>query len=158
MNRSLSKAENKTFSLFSRPVWGEAETASLKDGTILFTTPAPTSGPLLTFIMNIMNGYDSLDYSALTYHRLMESLKFAFAKRTDLGDPQYVDIKSLLSNLRDVEYANKIRGMIDDNRTSADPKHYGAKYFSQEDHGTAHVSIVAPNGDAVAITGTINYV
>lgn len=105
-----------------------------------------------------MNGYPSLDDSPLTYHRFMESLKFAFAKRSDLGDPKHVDIKPLLSDLRNVEYANKIRGMIDDNRTFADPKHYGAKFSSHEDHGTAHISIIAPNGDAVAITGTINYV
>jgi len=37
-----------------------------------------------------------------------------------------------------------------------DPAHYGAVHYSVDDHGTAHVSIIAPNGDAAAITSTVN--
>lgn len=98
-----------------------------------------------------------MEYSSLSFHRLVESFKFAYAKRSDIGDPAFVEISSLLSNLTDVEYANDIREQINDDLTYSDPKHYGANYTVQEDHGTAHASIIAPNGDAVAITGTINY-
>lgn len=131
--------------------------APLKDGATLFTTPAPSSGPLLAFILNIISGYDFMDYSALSFHRIIESFKYAYAKRSDIGDPEFLDIGALLSNLSDTGYANDIRGLINDKQTSNDTKHYGASYAIDEDHGTAHVSIIAPNGDAVAITGTINY-
>ena len=43
-----------------------------------------------------------------------------------------------------------------DNRTEQDPLKYGAEYYSSDDHGTAHVSILAPNGDAISATSTIN--
>ncbi|KAJ8929869.1 hypothetical protein NQ314_017474 [Rhamnusium bicolor] len=63
---------------------------------------------------------------------------------------------SLLANLTSPEYANKIRLQIDDNSTSSDPKHYGAVFYSKGDHGTAHFSIIAPNGDAVSVTSSVN--
>lgn len=129
----------------------------MADGSTLYSTPAPTSGPLLAFILNIVSGYEKMDFSALTFHRILESFKFAYAKRSDIGDPDFLDIGALLGNLSDTSYANSVREMISDLETFNDTKHYGANYTSEEDHGTAHVSIVAPNGDAVAITGTINY-
>lgn len=131
--------------------------AKLKDGSTMYTTPAPTSGPLLAFILNIISGYSYMDYSALSFHRIVESFKYAYAKRSDIGDPEFLEIGSLLSNLSDTAYADDIRQLINDQVTSNDTKHYGASYAVEEDHGTAHVSIIAPNGDAVAITGTINY-
>lgn len=143
--------------IIPRPVWGEAVQAHLTEGATLYTTPAPSSGPILAFILNIMSGYKGLDYSALSFHRIVESFKYAYAKRSDLGDPEFLNIGSLLSNLSDTAYADDIRGQIDDEQTSNDTLHYGASFTVEEDHGTAHVSIIAPNGDAVAITGTINY-
>lgn len=88
---------------------------------------------------------------------MVESFKYAYAKRADLGDPEFVEISGLLANLSSTAFADEIRELINDNETSDDIKHYGANFSIEEDHGTAHVSIIAPNGDAVAITGTINY-
>jgi gamma-glutamyltranspeptidase / glutathione hydrolase / leukotriene-C4 hydrolase len=56
------------------------------------------------------------------------------------------------------EYIDAIRSQIDDARTYADFAHYGAYTENKEDHGTAHISVLAPNGDAIAVTSTINYV
>lgn len=33
---------------------------------------------------------------------------------------------------------------------------YYAEHFSHEDHGTTHISVLAKNGDAVAVTTSIN--
>ena len=93
----------------------------------------------------------------MSFHRILETFKYAYAKRTDLGDPAFVDIKDLLADLSDTNYASEIRKLIDDETTFNDHQHYGANFSIAEDHGTAHVSVIAPNGDAVAITGTINY-
>ena len=53
-------------------------------------------------------------------------------------------------------YAEEIRSKIEDNRTYREFSHYGANYSTPDDYGTAHISIVAPNGDAISVTSTIN--
>ena len=45
---------------------------------------------------------------------------------------------------------------ISDARTVSDPSEYGAVYYTPTDHGTAHISVLAANGDAVSATSTIN--
>lgn len=40
--------------------------------------------------------------------------------------------------------------------TWQDANHYGAKVMVPDDHGTAQISVLAPNGDAVSVTSTIN--
>jgi gamma-glutamyltranspeptidase/glutathione hydrolase/leukotriene-C4 hydrolase len=45
---------------------------------------------------------------------------------------------------------------INDSCTVNDPKYYGGDFQVQEDHGTSHTSVLAPNGDAVAVTSTVN--
>lgn len=61
-----------------------------------------------------------------------------------------------MTNLTSREYAEDIRKKISDNRTYQDPKHYGAVYYDKGDHGTAHISIIDQNGDAVSATSSIN--
>ena len=45
--------------------------------------------------------------------------------------------------------------LIDDKQTF-NQAYYGPGWLTKSDHGTAHISVVAPNGDAVALTSTIN--
>lgn len=56
----------------------------------------------------------------------------------------------------DINFADEIRSKIQDNKTYQDYKHYGANFSVPEDHGTIHISVIAPNGDAVAVTSSIN--
>ena len=64
----------------------------------------------------------------------------------------------LIKNLTSTEYAESIRQLINDTRTYNNYEYYGAHYLDDSgQHGTAHISIVAPNGDAVSVTSSINY-
>lgn len=45
---------------------------------------------------------------------------------------------------------------INDTQTSNDPRYYGGDFSVEDDHGTSHTSVLAPNGDAVAVTSTVN--
>lgn len=54
------------------------------------------------------------------------------------------------------EFAATTRAKIMDDATFQDPEYYGAVTANPDDHGTAHFSLLAPNGNAVAITSTIN--
>lgn len=62
----------------------------------------------------------------------------------------------LVTNLTSSWYGDSIRKRIDSKQMSTDPKWYGAVFYNQEDHGTAHVSVISPDGDAVSVTSTVN--
>ena len=47
---------------------------------------------------------------------------------------------------------------INDNKTFNDPDFYGGEFDVPDDSGTSNTCVMAPNGDAVAVTSTINQV
>ena len=57
--------------------------------------PLPGSGVLTAYIMNILEGYlpigksGAADTESLTYHRMAEVFKHAYAQRTKLADPNF---------------------------------------------------------------------
>ncbi|XP_060522603.1 glutathione hydrolase 1 proenzyme-like [Cylas formicarius] len=143
------------------PIWQEPITTRLNGNYTVHTTPLPGSGVILTFILNILDGFlnATQPYSTETFQRIVESFKFGYGKRTELGDSLFVEgIEDLVANLTSKSYADEIRKQISDTATSNDASYYGAKTTLTEDHGTAQVSVLAPNGDAISVTSTINQV
>lgn len=148
-----------------RATWEEPLKANLFNGIRLYTVGMPASGALLTYILNILDNFhftpESIaDYNStiLTYHRMIETFKYAYALRNEMGDKKFVDMKELTKNLTSRSFAYLTQMKINDRETWDDPKHYGAVTMSDaKDQGTAHVSVLAPNGDAVAATSTINF-
>ena len=70
----------------------------------------------------------------------------------------YQYLSEFVANITSKAWARDKHDRIDDDRTFDSPEHYEANFWSPEDHGTAHVSVVAPSGDAVAVTTTVNQV
>ena len=46
--------------------------------------------------------------------------------------------------------------LISDTSTNNTYEYYGAEFYMPDDFGTAHLSIIGPNGDAISVTSTIN--
>lgn len=143
--------------------WKDATNVSIHHGNLtLYSVPPPGSGLILSYILNILDEYDITPESmneenAITTHqRITEAMKYAYAMRTELGDADYVDMTKLTYNLTSDALAKSIRNQILDNQTFQDPAHYGAVTAVNDDHGTAQFSLLAPNGDAVSVTSTIN--
>ena len=63
----------------------------------------------------------------------------------------------IVSRLLGNEMAAAVHKTIMDTFTIEEASFYGSNYLVTEDHGTAHTSLLAPNGDAVAVTSTINW-
>ncbi|CAG9822957.1 unnamed protein product [Phaedon cochleariae] len=142
------------------PKWKNPIETTLFNGISMYSFPLPGSGPIVSYIMNILDGFlDSSNHTSVTnYQRLVESLKFGYGARTQLGDDDFVDLDEYLNQLILQSYAEETRGRIFDNITFQDPEYYGAYSGNVEDHGTSHICVLAQNGDAVSVTSSINYV
>ena len=134
----------------------------LGDMTLL-TLGAPSGGPIMGLAMNILRGMDINEYSlkdttskGLTFHKMIEAIKFAYGKRFELGDADFVPgVREKIEEMMSDKYAEYLRGKIDLTKTHDIP-YYANATEAAHDEGTAHVSVLSPSGDAVSVTSTIN--
>lgn len=126
-------------------------------GYEITSSPPPSSGGVIICeILNVLEGYP-LSYlgpgSADTVHVMVEAMRHAYVDRNSaLGDPDFVD--NPVSKLLDNGYAKDIRDKIDPFRAGVSqdlmPKGFG------ESKETTHYSIIDNDGNAVAVTYTLN--
>jgi gamma-glutamyltranspeptidase/glutathione hydrolase/leukotriene-C4 hydrolase len=95
-----------------QPKFAPSVAAKLFQGDTLHTTPIPSAGCVLAFILNILEGYKLHEHSyehhrsdKLIYHRIVEAFKFGFGMRTALGDEISAGVVETVRNLLDVDFA-----------------------------------------------------
>jgi gamma-glutamyltranspeptidase/glutathione hydrolase len=143
-------------------------------GYDVITSPPPSSGGVaLLEILNILEGYDLGrlgNRSAASMHFTLEAFRRAFFDRAEfLGDPDFAKIP--VAQLIDKHYGEAWRTSIDPNHSSASRDLHRPDIFSQletyarlhpeprplaEPEHTTHYSIVDAEGEAVAVTTTLN--
>lgn len=129
-------------------------------GRTVYTTHAPTSGPVLLHMLNLMEHYDALIEEGRTLenmHRYIEAMKFGFAARTKVCDPTFANDSTSIEEIPTKAYSDLVFPNITDDRTHA-PEYYHPIFDMVDDHGTSHSSVVDKNGMAVALTSTVNMV
>ncbi|KAI8641330.1 nucleophile aminohydrolase [Parasitella parasitica] len=145
----------KSYKALSRPV-----ISTSYHGYKIFTTSAPTSGPVLLNILNLVEPYNFTRdgrRNTLNMHRLVEAFKFGYAARTEMGDPLFASIKERMDEVISKEWADSVRKSITDNGTH-NAEYYKPRFAGNDPHGTMHLSVVDEDGSAVALTSTINLI
>ena len=127
-------------------------------GYEVISSPPPSSGgTTICEILNILAGYDLSHrgfHSPDSLHVTIEAERRAYADRNAyLGDPDFV--KNPLERLLSPEYAARLRGTIGDAATPSKDVKPGLGDI-HEGTSTTHYSIVDRDGNAVAVTYTIN--
>jgi gamma-glutamyltranspeptidase/glutathione hydrolase len=137
-----------------RAVWREPIVAEYRGSTILSMPPPSSGGVTLALLLEVLEGGGELPAfgSSELVHLEAEVMRRAFIERNlSLGDPDFVDLP--LERFLAAEHAAKLRAQIDPTRATPTPP------FSQllaEGENTTHYSIVDAQGNAVAITTTLN--
>jgi gamma-glutamyltranspeptidase/glutathione hydrolase len=143
-------------------------------GYEIISAPPPSSGGIaLVEALNILEGYDLAKLgsgSAQAIHLTAEAFRRAFFDRAEfLGDPDFSKIP--VPQLVDKRYGTAWRTSLDPHRASASrelqrPAEFNAleRYAAahaqpmamKESENTTHYSVVDGNGNAVAVTTTLN--
>jgi len=143
-------------------------------GYEIISAPPPSSGGIaLVETLNILQGYDLRKYgngSAESIHLISEAFRRAFFDRAEfLGDPEFAKIP--VAQLIDKRYGAAWREGLDPDKAtkSSDLKRperfhqletYAAAHLPatavREPENTTHYSIVDGQGNAVAVTTTLN--
>ncbi len=143
------------------PKWRKPLAASYRGFRILTMPPPSSGGGVLLAALSILRADDltRLGHNSPTYlHLLAETMKHVFADRARYyGDPDFVRVP--LAELLDPNLTAALRRRILSTRTLA-PNEYGSHLppsaSPAEDAGTAHLSVIDAEGNAVACTTTIN--
>jgi gamma-glutamyltranspeptidase/glutathione hydrolase len=137
-----------------RPFWRDPITFTYRGHTIHSMGPASSGGITLALVLNMLEGADSMPAfgSAGQVHLMSEVMRRAFADRNHyLGDPAFVDMP--VAELVSQSYADMRRADIVPGRASPSADVGPGPAESTE---TTHYSIVDAEGNAVAVTTTIN--
>jgi gamma-glutamyltranspeptidase/glutathione hydrolase len=125
-------------------------------GLEVVSFPPPSSGgAVLIEALNVLEGFDLAALapgSAEETHLVVEAMKLAFADRAAwFGDPDFVEVP--VARLTSKEYAAGLRKRIQREGPAIQVKGSG---LPSDDAGTTHLSTADAQGNAVALTMTIN--
>jgi gamma-glutamyltranspeptidase/glutathione hydrolase len=125
----------------------------------VITSPPPSSGG--AGILQMMGMLEGTDYaktgagSARSLHFLAEVMRRYFADRSEyMGDPEFYPVP--LSKLLDPKYIAARRSTIDPLHATPSDKILPGKFNGKESTETTHFSILDAEGNAVAMTYTLN--
>ena len=159
--RRIEEGQQRQGGLISRGDLGRYEVkarpaiAFAFEGAEVLTTPAPSSGPVLAEMVLLVRalGSDRLRTAdASSAHLLAEIEKRAFRDRNVyLGDPSFPGVRQAL--FTDAARVRKLAAQIDPNRATPSS---ALRLPEREKPTTTHFSVVDAEGDAVAVTTTLN--
>src|SRR5262249_34656389 len=133
-------------------------TGTYKAYTVITAPPSSSGGTAILEMMGILEGtnYEKAGAgSASAIHWAAEAMRRAYADRnTYLGDPDFVNVP--LKGLLDPAYHAKLRASIDPERATPSDQVNPGRPVGSEQMETTHYTVVDAEGNAVAVTCTLN--
>ncbi len=136
------------------PVWRDPLKGSYRGYRLLAMPPSSSGGVTVIETLNILEAYRETPpwNSTLALHRVASAFQRAFVDRnTSLGDPAFV--KMPIDRMIGKQYARSLRAGIDDTKETPTA---ALKAISREGTQTTHYCVVDGQGNAVALTTTLN--
>jgi gamma-glutamyltranspeptidase/glutathione hydrolase len=166
ISRKLSQEMAKNGGLISssdlanyRAIEREPLTGKYRSNFQLITAPPPSSGGIgILQMMGMLEGTGYADFgagSAASIHYLAESMRRFFADRSKyMADPDFVKVP--LTGLLDPTYLARRRSTIDRERATPSEQLKPGNPAGAEALETTHYNVVDSEGNAVAVTYTLN--
>lgn len=131
---------------------------SYKGYTVLTAPPSSSGGIALLEMLGILEGtgFEKAGAgSAAAIHFEAEAMRRAYADRNEyIGDPDFV--KNPIAGLLDKAYLARLRATIDPERATPSSQVKPGQPAGTEQTETTHYSVVDSEGNAVAVTYTLN--
>ena len=138
--------------------WSRPVECDYRGYRIISSPPPSSGGTTVCEILQILKPYPLAQWgygSVKTTHYLVEAERHAFADRnTYLGDPAFVD--NPIDKLLSAEHAAGIREQIRADKATPSSEVKGSLGAPEGQH-TTHYSVVDAEGNAVAVTYTVNF-
>jgi len=126
--------------------------------TIITSPPSSSGGIALLEMLGILDGtgYEKGGAgSASAIHYVAEAMRRAYADRNEyVGDPDFVKVP--IAGLLDRAYLARLRATIDSERATPSQSVRPGKPAGTDQMDTTHYSVVDAEGNAVAVTYTLN--
>jgi gamma-glutamyltranspeptidase/glutathione hydrolase len=145
------------------PIWRDPLVGSFRGRTI-YTIAPPGGGATALEALNFLDALPALPKGSIGssryLHRIAEALTNAFADRARwMGDPKFFDVP--IQRLASPEYGKSLAAHFSEDKVRpiedyGTPAEKGSPIEPAHDHGTTHVCVVDGEGNAVALTTTVN--
>ena len=136
------------------PVIGE-----FRGHKIYAMSPPSSGGVHIVQMLNILGGYDleaDGHNSAAYLHKLIEAMRRAYADRSKyLGDPDFVEVP--VEAITSLDYADRLRDTISLDAATRSTEVLPGAQLTAESPDTTHYSVIDQDGNAVAVTYTLNF-
>lgn len=138
--------------------WEKPIQCSYRGYTVVSAPPPSSGGTTVCMILKMLEPYPMSQWgygSPQSVHYMVEAERRAFADRnTYLGDPAFV--KNPINKLLSAEHIAKLGASIQPDKATPSSEITGSLGAPEGNH-TTHYSVVDKDGNAVAVTYTVNY-
>lgn len=137
--------------------WSTPISLLLPKNRTIYTVPSPGCGQTLLQILDTVFHMGPTHDPSINWFRIVESWKHAFGQRLDADGPKITEEPKETTYK---PYGAKLaeQTIETDRKTSKDIRHYSTIFAKADNEGgTCSMCFLAPNGDAVCVTSSINY-